>query len=180
MIDFESLRVELTAPEVRLVPFDDSHVEPLRAACTEDQEIWAIYPHSMLGEHFDTAMVMRRGFKDWVNFAIIDASGVVGTTCYIRPDPVHGSVEIGGTYIAPRVRGGPLNRAMKKLLIEHAFAHGFRRIEFRVDERNQRSQAAVLKLGAVREGLLRQNMITWTGHVRNTCVFGLMREEWAG
>ena len=176
----EQLRTVLSNDLVRLEPLGPEHLEPLRAACAEDQEIWEIYPHSMLGEHFDSAIAMRSAFKDWVMFAVLDDRGVVGTTCYIRPDPLHGVVEIGGTYIAPRVRGSGLNRAMKLLLIEHAFACGLRRIEFRVDERNLRSQAAVLKLGATREGLLRHNMLTWTGYVRSTCVFGLMHEEWAG
>jgi len=179
MADAGALATVLANPDVRLEPLGSAHLDALRAACAEDQDIWEIYPYSMLGEHFDSAMVQRAGMAGWVQFAVLDAGGVVGTTCYIRPDPVHGVVEIGGTYIAPRVRGTKLNRAMKQLLIDHAFACGFRRIEFRVDARNQRSQAAVLKLGAVREGLLRNNMITWTGFVRSTCLFGLMREEWA-
>ena len=62
----------------------------------------------------------------------------------------------------------------------HAFASGFTRIEFRVDGRNLRSRAAVLKLGATHEGILRKNRITWTGHVRDTYVFSLLRHEWSG
>ena len=62
----------------------------------------------------------------------------------------------------------------------HAFASGFTRIEFRVDGRNLRSRAAVLKLGATHEGILRKNRITWTGHVRDTYVFSLLRHEWPG
>jgi RimJ/RimL family protein N-acetyltransferase len=78
------------------------------------------------------------------------------------------------------VRGTGFNGRMKKLMVEHAFDCGFRRIEFRIDERNLRSQAAVAKLGAKREGLLRQDRVTWTGHLRSTCVFGLLREDWIG
>lgn len=51
-------------------------------------------------------------------------------------------------------------------------------MEFRVDARNARSQAAVLKLGAVREGMLRQHLVTWTGHVRDSVVFSILRDEW--
>ncbi len=69
---------------------------------------------------------------------------------------------------------------MKTLMIEHAFDCGFRRIEFRVDARNARSQAAVLKLGARHEGLLRAERIIWTGHVRDTALFGLLRADWEG
>ena len=177
--DFSELRVELTSGEVRILPLGDHHLEALRAACAEDSDIWDIYPHSMQDEHFDVAIAKRKATPG-VIFAACLGDQIVGITSYLRPDSVNGVVEIGGTYIAPRVRGTDFNRTMKKLLIEHAFAQGYRRIVFLVDERNQRSQAAVLKLGATREGLLRRDRITWTGHLRNTCVFGLLREEWHG
>lgn len=180
MDGIENLRVELRAGDVRLEPLVAAHVEPLRAACAQDPEIWEIYPVSMLAEHFDPEIARRMAARDWVNFAALSGDEVVGMSSYIRPDPNFGVVEIGGTYIAPRARGTGYNRTMKKLLIEHAFACGYERIDFRVDERNQRSQAAVLKLGATREGLLRRDRITWTGHLRNTCVFGLLRGEWVG
>ncbi|MDZ4308224.1 GNAT family protein [Allopontixanthobacter sp.] len=166
---------------VRLEPLAAHHLEPLRAACAEDPDIWQIYPVNMLGEGFDQAMAEFHGFANWVRFAVIDMERgrVVGMTNYINPDRF-GAVEIGGTYISPSVRGTGFNRQMKKLLIEHAFAHGFNRIEFRVDTRNIRSMAAVAKLGAVREGTLRRNRVTWTGYIRDTAVFGLLRDEWAG
>ena len=100
-------------------------------------------------------------------------------TNYINPD-ASGVVEIGGTYISPSVRGTGFNRQMKTLMIEHAFAEGFTRIEFRVDTRNIRSMAAVSKLGAAHEGTLRRNRVTWTGYVRDTAIFGLLRDDWAG
>lgn len=175
-----SLGVKLSHGPVVLEPWSDAYREGLRAACAEDAEIWEIYPICLSGDHFDQHLPLFLSRPNWVHFAVRDAAGVVGMTSYINPDPRNGVVEIGGTYIAPRVRGGVFNRTMKALMIEHAFAEGFRRIEFRVDLRNGRSQRAVEKLGAVREGLLRKNMITWTGHVRDTVVFGLLQEEWRG
>lgn len=180
MSGIENLRMELSAGDVCLAPLGREHIEELRAACAEDPEIWEIYPVSMLDEHFDPTIAQRMAASDWVNFAAWRGHEVVGMTSYIRPDPKFGVLEIGGTYLVPRVRGTGYNRTMKKLMIEHAFACGYERIDFRVDERNQRSQAAVLKLGATREGLLRRDRVTWTGHLRNTCVFGLLREEWVG
>merc|ERR1712185_212845 len=81
-------------------------LEPLRAACAEDQEIWDIYPHSMLGEHFDPVLRAVRSASNRLCFAAIDRSAnrVVGMSCYISPSE-HGVVEIGFTYIAPKVRG---------------------------------------------------------------------------
>jgi RimJ/RimL family protein N-acetyltransferase len=62
--------------------------------------------------------------------------------------------------------------------LRRAFACGIRRVEFRVDRRNLRSQAAMKKLGAVREGVLRADRITWTGHVRDTVLFAILKEEY--
>ena len=63
-------------------------------------------------------------------------------------------------------------------MLRRAFDCGIRRVEFRVDSRNLRSQAAMAKLGAVREGVLRADRITWTGHVRDTVLFSILKEEW--
>jgi len=113
-----------------------------------------------------------------VRFAVLNDGEVVGTTSYIHPDPANGTVMIGGTYIAPSVRGTGFNRRMKHLMIDHAFACGFWRIEFTVDMRNARSLAAMEKLGAVREGVLRRNRVTWTGHIRDTALFSILADEW--
>ncbi|WP_422343321.1 GNAT family N-acetyltransferase [Parasphingorhabdus sp.] len=166
---------------VRLEPLDEHHIEPLRATCAEDREVWDIYPVSMLGEHFDKAMEIFHRTDNWVRFAVINTENdmLVGMSNYINPDLTTKVAEIGGTYIAPSVRGSGFNDVMKKLMIDHAFACGFTRIEFRVDTRNKRSMAAVLKLGAKHEGTLRKNRITWTGFIRDTAVFGLLQEEWA-
>ena len=174
----EALRADLVDGEIRLELLRDDHLPALRAACAQDREIWNIYPHSMLDEHFDPAIAARLDTPG-PSFAALKDGEVVGITAYLRPDQNNGVVEIGGTYIVPAVRGTDYNGRMKRLMIEHAFACGFRRIVFLVDERNLRSQAAVTKLGAQREGLMRSDRITWTGHVRNTCIFGLLREEWS-
>ena len=87
-------------------------------------------------------------------------------------------LEIGGTYYRPRLRGSGFNRRVKAMMLERAFACGIRRVEFRVDARNARSQAAMKKLGAVREGVLRGDRITWTGHVRDTVLFAILKDEW--
>ena len=175
------LLATLELDPVRLEPLGDHHIEPVRAACKLDPDIWQIYPVNLGGDGFDAALAMFRSSPDWVNFAVIETASdeLVGLTNFIRPNEF-GVVEIGGTYIVPRIRGGRFNRTMKKLMIEHAFACGFHKIEFRVDIRNTRSRAAVLKLGAKQEGTLRQNMVTWTGYRRDTAVFGLLREEWTG
>jgi len=181
MVDAPHLAAPLAEGDVGLELLGERHLEGLRAACAEDQEIWEIFPHSMLGEHFDTVIAARERFhatRDWVNYAILSAGEVVGMTSFIAPDAANKLVEIGGTYIAPRMRGGRFNATVKRLMIEHALACGFTRIEFRIDTRNTRSMRAVEKLGATLEGVLRKNRITWTGYVRDTAVYGLLADEW--
>ena len=173
----------LSEGNVHLLPFVDDFIEPLREAYEEDQEIWDIYPQCMVGEHFDVgfgAFYKHYLIGDWVGLAVIVEDELVGLTNYINPDPDNGVVEIGGTYIQPDMRGTGVNDSMKSLMIEHAFASGYRKIEFRIDARNEISQAAVLKLGAQLEGTLRRNRVTWTGYQRDTMVYGLFEDEWRG
>src|SRR5258708_18082344 len=60
------------------------------------------------------------------------------------------------------------------LMLSHAFAAGAVRVQFRVDSRNQLTQAAITKLGAVREGVLRHDLLRWTGYIRDTVVFSIL------
>ena len=176
---------QLAAPlfegSVRLEPLVLAHYPGLRAACAADPDIWEIYPVNMMGEDFDAVMATRERFHDagkWVTFAALNGENVVGLSSYIDPVEKDHVVEIGGTYIAPDVRGGPYNSTIKRLMIDRAIACGFTRIEFRIDTRNTRSMAAVSKLGATLEGTLRKNRTTWTGFVRDTAIFGLLADEW--
>ena len=173
----ERLHVALAAGPVRVEPLAEAHREGLRAACALDAEIWKIYSVSLLGDAFDPNFDAMLATPGRLPFALLDGGAVVGTTSWWL-DAANAVVELGGTYIVPTLRGTGYNRDSKQLLIDHAFDHGIRRIEFRVDVRNTRSCAAVLKLGARREGTLRHNKVTWTGHVRDTAVFGLLPEYW--
>ena len=176
--------VELETPlvdgDVRLEPFVAGHVDGLRAACAQDREIWAIYPVNMLDNGFEEQLKAFHGEDGWVRFALCHGDKVVGTTSYIHPSLANGTVMIGGTYIEPSVRGTNFNRRTKVLMIDHAFACGYWRVEFSVDTRNVRSMAALKKLGATQEGVLRKNRTTWTGYVRDTAMFSILREEWTG
>ncbi len=167
---------------VRLVPLNDVHRAELQAACAADLVTWRdLYPHSMAPEHFDAAwtkMMAQAEDGSWIPHAVIVQERCVGMTSYIGPDRVNASVEIGGTYYHPDHRGGPVNPAAKRLMLEHAFGAGARRVQLNVDAINLRSRAAVLKLGAVQEGILRQNRVVWTGRVRDTVVFSILADEW--
>jgi RimJ/RimL family protein N-acetyltransferase len=161
-----------------LEPLGDEHRGALKAACAEDPAIWEIYSISYDPERFDQSFDKLVSRRDGAAFAILLDGEIVGMSAYLGIDAERGVLEIGNTYYVPRLRGTGFNRRVKDLMIGRAIACGFRRIEFRVDARNARSQAAMAKLGAAREGCLRADRITWTGHVRDTILFSILAEEW--
>lgn len=99
-------------------------------------------------------------------------------TAWIEHGQPGWSIEIGNSFIVPAVRGSGVNGRIKRLMLDHAFACGLERVGFKVDAVNGRSRAAVLKLGAVEEGVLRHERQTWTGRVRDTVSFSILRDEW--
>ncbi|WP_414900818.1 GNAT family N-acetyltransferase [Sphingomonas flavalba] len=174
----DALRRPPTDGTLRLEPLVEAHRAALGAACAEDPDIWAIYSLSYGPAHFDASFTALIANPRYAAFAILSDARLVGMTAYIAPDPARGVIEIGMSYIVPAVRGTGLNRRLKRLMIGHAFACGYRRVEFRVDVRNARSQAAVARVGGVREGVMRQDRVTWTGHVRDTALFAILKDEW--
>ena len=173
-----SLCRPMSQGDLRLQPMAEAHREALKAACAQDLAIWPIYFVSYDPEHFDASFDLLMSRPNWCRFAIFSGGQLVGMSCFIAVDPERGVLEIGNTYYIPSMRGTGFNRRVKNLMLNRAFGSGFRRVEFRVDARNGRSQAAMAKLGAVREGLLRGDRITWTGHVRDTVLFSILSEDW--
>src|SRR3546814_127242 len=164
----DRLYAELADGDLRLVKLTEAHREPLRAACAADAEVWAIYATSFDPDHFDASFTAMVANAARMPYAVFAGDRLVGMTAWLRPDVSAQTIEIGSSYIYPDVRGTGLNGRMKRLMLGHAFAVGIRRVEFRIDERNARSQAAVARLGAAKEGVLRAERVTWTGHVRDT------------
>lgn len=167
---------------VRLEPLQDSHREPLREATNADSEIWkSLYPVSMAGEQFDPFWARIQNDHStgaWIPFAVLASGKCVGITCYIRPEEANRCVDIGSTYYRPEFRGRSVNPATKHLLLSHAFACEANRVQFAVDALNTRSRAAMIKLGAMQEGILRQARVTWTGRVFDRVIFSVLADEW--
>jgi RimJ/RimL family protein N-acetyltransferase len=162
----------------RAEPFAEIHRDALRAACAEDKEIWAIYSAPFDPAHFDDSIDKWAAAPLNHVFAIYDGDELAGMSSFLGLDQGRQTVEIGGTYYRPHLRGTGFNERTKGMMLRRAFEAGIRRVEFRVDARNARSQAAMAKLGATREGVLRADRITWTGHVRDTVLFSILRDEW--
>src|SRR5690606_19667892 len=102
--------------------------------CDEDPTIWReLYPYSMAGEHFDpawTRMLSDGRSGQSLVFAVMAGGRCRGMTSYLAIEPANRSLEIGGTYYAPELRGGAVNPAAKLLLLAHAFAAGASRVQF--------------------------------------------------
>lgn len=165
---------------LRLQRLAEDHRAVLREACAEDTAIWPIYSVSYDPAHFDASFTALLTNPQRLAFAVYDGDRLAGISAYLDHDAARQVVEIGNTYLRPALRGTGLNARLKSLMIGHAFACGIRRIEFRIDDRNARSKAAVAKIGGMFEGILRADRITWTGHVRDTALFSILTGEWQG
>jgi len=162
----------------RAEAFSEQYRAPLKGACAEDREIWRIFANNFGPDGFDDSVSRYVSNPSNRIFVLFEGDELAGMSSYLGIDPSRQVLEIGGTYYRPKFRGTGFNRRVKAMMLARAFECGFRRVEFRVDRRNARSQAAMKKLGAVREGLLRADRITWTGHVRDTVLFAILRDEW--
>ena len=158
--------------------FAERHHDALKAACAEDREIWAIYANDFGPDGFEDSIASYTAIPRNRTFVLFHGDELAGMSSFLGIDEGRQCLEIGGTYYRPHLRGSGFNRRVKDMMLARAFDSGIRRVEFRVDARNQRSQAAMKKLGAVREGVLRADRITWNGHVRDTVLFAILKDEW--
>jgi RimJ/RimL family protein N-acetyltransferase len=167
---------------IRLEPFVTELKEEVRAAIDCDPETWDIMAINPTGVGFENYWSVACGaaIDERMSYAIRRRTDgqVVGMSSYYTSLAVQGGIEIGTTFLHPDVRGGVINSEAKLLMLTHAFDSGAVRVQFRVDTRNIRSQAAVARLGAVREGVLRRDRLTWTDYVRDTAYFSILHNEW--
>lgn len=168
---------------VRLEPFAPGLREAVRAALNVDEAAWSIMVSTAYGEHFDgwwDGFVERFEAGRDTPYAVrrLEDGRIVGTSSLHDLFPQHRRVELGSTFFHPDARGGAVNPASKRLLLQHSFDSGVVRVEIITDGINARSQAAIAKLGAVREGVLRRHKITHTGRVRDTVMFAITDQDW--
>ena len=168
---------------VRLEPFAPELKEAVRNALNVDEAAWSIMVSTAYGEHFDPwwdGFIERFEAGRDTPYAVrrLEDGRIVGTSSLHDLFPQHRRVELGSTFFRPDARGGVVNPASKRLLLQHAFDSGIVRVEIITDGINGRSQAAIAKLGARREATLRRHKITWTGRVRDTVMFAITDEDW--
>jgi RimJ/RimL family protein N-acetyltransferase len=176
--------VSLHGQHVSLVPLDHSHHEDLIEA-VKDGELWSLWYTSIPTPDAMRAEIDRRlGLQQqgsMIPFAVIEASSgeAVGMTTYMHIDAVNRRVEIGSTWYRQRIQRTALNTECKLLLLTHAFERlNCIAVEFRTHFFNQQSRAAILRLGAKLDGVLRQHQIAGNGTLRDTCVYSILDSEW--
>ena len=176
----------LEGSHIRLEPLALKHADDLLVAAQPD-EIWEWL--------VATKPKTREAMREWIQrtehdiaartqiwFAIIRRADnrAVGVTSYMDIRLKDRGLEIGGTWLTPEVWRTPINTECKYLLLSHAFETlGCIRVQLKTDARNVRSQRAIERLGAVKEGVLRKQMILHDGHQRDTVMYSIIDTEWS-
>lgn len=182
---FDPRPVVLAGDHVVLEPLDERHAADLFAAGA-DEETWRYMTLPAPRTIADVSAMIREAAEESgsgreVAFAIVErASGAaVGSTRYLDIQRPHRALEIGSTWIGPAWRKTAINTECKLLLLTHAFdVLGAHRVTLKTDARNQRSQRAIERIGAIREGVLRRHRVCPDGTVRDTVYYGVTDADW--
>ncbi len=176
--------VTLEGKHVQLEPLLAAH----HAALTEiglDEDLWRWIPVPVrtpeeMSAYIEAALAEQaRGVS--LPFTIVEKNSgkPVGYTRYGNIDRVHRRVEIGWTWVAKPWQRTAVNTEAKYLLLRHAFETlGCIRVELKTDSLNEKSRAAILRIGARQEGIFRNHMITASGRIRHTVYFSIVDSEW--
>lgn len=170
---------ELVGERVALLPLEIAHIEPLYE-CSRNPEIWTYYPRVISSiqemESFVVKALYGRDCGEEYPFAVLDkeSNRIVGTTRYLRISEQNRNLNIGSTWYTPEVWRSRVNTECKYLLLQYAFEQWSAvRVELITTPDNIRSQRAIERLGAVREGMFRKKY-----NRRNYVVYSVIDDEW--
>ena len=180
-----SLRVTpvvLRGKEVRLEPLGLIHAQGLYNRGRVEAD-WTHLPRSCFVDLADTRHWIDEALavEGQLPFAIVETAKdkVIGSTRYLNIRPEHRSLEIGWTWPGQNWQRTAINTETKLLLLSHAFEKlGCVRVDFKTDTRNERSQRALQRIGATKEGVLRNHMIVQDDFVRDSVYFSVISSEW--
>lgn len=175
----------LTGQYVRLEPLTADHSEGLFEAL-KDLGVWTWLSHKQPADAGGMRAIVERLLAkqeegDSVALAQIDiATGeVAGSTSYYEIEPADRGIAIGSTWLGSRFHRTGINTEAKLLLLGRAFDDlGAVRVTWHTDHRNERSQRAIERLGAQREGVLRRHRTRPDGTMRDTVVYSMLSDEW--
>ena len=177
--------IELENDRVVLVPFNHDKNQELKEIIFDD-EIWRFMgmfirtPDDFKKYVLNTLKEKEEGIS--YPFLIIDkrSGRVAGSTRYGHLNFSSEKCEIGWTWYGKEFHGTGLNKACKHAMLKFGFENiGFRRIQFSADQENIRSQKAIEKLGATKEGVFRNNYVDSLGKSRNDVYYSIIKEEWS-
>jgi len=176
--------VTLEGAHVRLEPLSEAHHAGL-CEVGLDEELWRLIPIRITTPE-DMMLLVRNLIAEQARgaglpFATVERTSgkVIGSTRFMNIDAPNKRVEIGGTWIAKPWQRTAINTEAKYQMLRHAFETlGCIRVELKTDALNRQSRAAILRIGAKEEGILRQHMVTWSGRLRDTVYFSILDSEW--
>lgn len=175
---------QLAGNVIRLAPLTEEH-KPELMKLLHHPLIWEytwrqISTEEEAGQLVDTALANQAAGKDIPYVMVEQTSGrIVGTTRLMHLDRRHLNAEIGCTWISPEHWRTAVNTESKLLLLQYAFeVLGLIRVDFSIVSHNLRSQQAIERIGAVREGVLRKHRITAHGTVMDNVLYSIIDEEW--
>lgn len=182
---FDPRPVTLVGAQAVLEALAEIHARDLLAA-GRDEATWRYMPRPAPVTIPDVLAMIREAEAEVaaereVAFAIVERSSgrAVGSTRFLDIQRAHRGLEIGWTWIGPPWQRTAINTECKLLLLAHAFEElGAHRVTLKTDGRNEASQRALLRIGAVREGILRRHRVCWDGFVRDSVYFGITDAEW--
>lgn len=174
----------LSNPWVRLEPLHQDHCSELIAAASVDRlwETWyaSIPAPDAMADEIDRRLALQSEGR-MAPWAIVSAATghAAGMTTYMNIDSANKRLEIGSTWLGSSVQGTAVNPAAKLLLLSRAFDDlGCIAVEFRTHWHNHRSRAAIARLGAKQDGVLRNHQLWKDGTLRDTVVFSIIDAEW--
>lgn len=177
----KTLQESLYGPTVTLTPTQIEHAIGLFDAAN-NEEIWSLLPHDPFKSirEVEEWIVSAMEAKDEMPFSIFNSKKeIIGSTRYLDIQKKNLALEIGWTWLNPTYWGTKVNIECKFILLQHAFERmRFNRVQFKTDLRNIRSQKAIEKLGAKKEGILRSNMLLPDGFRRDSIYYSILIEEW--
>lgn len=183
-MEFE--KVTLEGNGVRLEPLSRDHRDGLIETIA-DGELWKLFvtlvPRIEGIDEFIENAATAHASGDGLAFATIDKKSgrVIGSSRFMKANLANKRVEIGFTFIAKSYQKTKVNTEAKLLMLTHAFeVMQLNRVEFLTDYLNHTSRNAILRLGAKQEGILRNHMVMPDGRVRDSVLFSIIENEWAG
>ena len=177
--------ITLTGRNVILEPLKMEHAADLTRA-GKDEAIWTFMRYGnidtlqKMSAFIDNLLAWQTRGID-LPFAVVHrpSGRAIGMTRYMNIEPENRSLEIGGTWYAIEYQRSGVNTECKLLLLQYAFEElGCIRVQLKADSRNEQSLRAIARIGAVREGVLRNHMILPDGTLRSSVYFSILTDEW--